>query len=399
MRNIIFVFIFALILRFSFLAFWYQSGQGDRISSDAQSYLSIAKSIHEGKGFQLDGEPTARRPPLYPAWIAFFLKFSTFPLGVQIGDAWLGAISCLLLYGIGKELFGGKIGLISAGVLAIDYISIRQIVSIMSETLFLVFLLACFYFLILSFKKKESFLFFLAGIFGGMSLLTREVLILYFPLLILWILFLGGSVPKKRIQWTIFFLLGLALAVGPWMVRNSVLYHHPVLITTTAGHTFYIANNPMTSGGRTGGDWEWEKDSFLPNDPNLETYKPPADAKLFKQGFEFIAQNPKKVMKLAVKKIINTWRPYQTDSALPVRWITAVPYILIVFFAIIGIVKSAGQWRELMPVYLLIAYVFLLHAVLIAEIRYRYPAMPFLMLFAAFGIMSIIEKNKKTVRE
>jgi len=393
MKKIVLIFSFALILRLGFLAFWYQTGQGERISSDAYGYLNIATSLNEGEGFRLNGELTARRPPLYPAWIAFFLRFSSFPLGVQMGDALLGALSCVFLYGIGKELFNRKVGLISAGILAVDYISIRQIVSVMSETLFVAFLLLSFYCLTIARKRKSDIGFFGAGFFGGLSLLTREVLILYFPILAVWIYFQRDNVWKGRVLQTVFFLAGLMLSAGPWVVRNSFLYHHFVPITTTAGHTFYIANNPKTTGGSTGGAWEWDRDSYLPRDSGMKLFAPETDYGLFKKGMDFICRNPWLSIRLSIRKILNTWRPYQTDSSRSSRWITGGQYILIVILAFWGIIKTLDKWPKLIPFYLLLLYVFSLHAILIAEIRYRYPVMPFMMLFAALGLASILEKR------
>jgi len=399
MKKLAWIIFFAFLLRFFLIGYWHLSGHGAHVSSDAACYHQIAESLAEGRGFQLAGEATARRPPLYPLWIAFFLKTSSFPVGVQMGDALLGGLSCVLLYGITKELFGHREGLLSAGILAVDYMSIRQIVSVLSETLFVFFLLFCFYCLMRSCQTGKNARLFFAGIFAGLALLTREVLILYFPFVALWLLLVGPS-GKSRLLKAALFLLGLAVAVCPWVIRNSFLFHRPVMITTTAGHSFYIANNPLATGGTTGGDWEWQRDSFLPYRPDMQLMKPGTDQALLLEGVQFIRESPLNFLRLMKKKIINTWRPYQTDSPELSRWMAGVLYVLVMLLGGVGVVFSAKQWRRLLPIYLLILYIFLLHAVLIAEIRYRYPVMPFFMMFAAVALdrlFSVTQTERKRI--
>ncbi|MBI4549595.1 MAG: glycosyltransferase family 39 protein [Candidatus Omnitrophica bacterium] len=400
MKKAVLIFLFALAVRIAFLAGCYGMGQGGRVSSDAGGYLIIARSLAEGKGFQWEGQPTTRRPPIFPAYMAALLKVSPYPLGVQAADVAVSALTCLVLYGLGKEMFSAKVGLLSAGLLAVDYVSIRQTIAVMSETLFLFFLLLSFYFLARAIRTGKRGLFFGAGLAGGLSLLTRDFLIFYFPLAAAGFLFLMA--PKRRCAgWAIFFLAGLGLTTMPWMVRNSLLARRPALITAVAGHTFYIGNNPYATGGRTGGDWEWNVDSRMPlDDPYfLSLSGEDAEKYLFGRSVEFIRANPRRFCVLVWKKIANMWRPYQTDSPLPTKVIMGLSYVSIMIFALLGFARSAPRWREFLAVYGLIAYHVVLYALLISSIRYRFPLMPFFMIFASYGILSIWGPNRFKLKE
>jgi 4-amino-4-deoxy-L-arabinose transferase-like glycosyltransferase len=395
MKKILWIVIVALAVRLLFVGFWYLNGQGARMASDADIYREIAQNLEEGRGFQMDGEPTARRPPLYPLWIALFLKGRCYPLGVRLGDAVLGAMSCLFVFGIARELFGRRAGFFAALFFAVDYISIRQIVSLLSETLFVFLLLASFYLLVLGRRRQKISFFFWAGVFGGLALLTREVLLFYYPFLIAWLLFETGAPCRQSLVRAGFMTLGLIVAAGPWVLRNSLVFHRPTLITLSAGLTFYVANNPTSSGGRTGGDWEIGKDTVLPTNVRSKLWTAGAENEFFRMGIDFIKRSPRRFFELMGKKIVNTWRPYQTDSPWAIRWVTGLPYILIMILSFCGIFLNFRQWREFMPFFILIAYVFLLHAVLIGEIRYRYPVMPFFMVFAGAGAVFLWSKMKR----
>lgn len=396
MRRLAVIFLCALLIRMALIFVWYQSGNGDRISWDGGGYYELGKNLLAGKGFQWEGTPTARRPPLYPVFIASTLPFSPFPFGVYVAQAVVGAVSCLALFGLGQILFDRKTGLVAATLMAFDYVSTRQTVSIMTETLFVFFLIISFYCLIRGQRVGKSRWFILAGFLSGASLLTRDVLIFYYPCVVLWLL-LGRGPWKIRLYRVSTFVLPLFLVIGPWIGRNSLLLGRPALITIGGASTFYLANNPSTTGGTTGGDWELGRDTSLAEDvrwPSTETAPLEWERYIVSQSFDFIRNHPRRFVELTGRKIVNTWRPFQTDSPLMARWATALTYLPVIVFGLGGMLWKLKQWRDFFPIFALIAYVFSLHAVLIAHMRYRYPAMPFFMVFAAWAVMRLWEKVK-----
>ncbi len=398
MKKLAIIFVLALGLRIFLIGVWYQTGQGDRLSADGYCYRTMAENLIQGKGFQLEEKPTARRPPVYPLFVSFFLKYNLFPLGIQIAHALIGALSCLLLFALAKEIFDEKVGLLASGILAIDYLSVRQTLSIMPETLFVFFLLGTFYFLMLAYREKKMKGVILAGLLAGLSLLTKEVLLFYFPFVVLWV-FLWKNSWKNRFLMAGIFSVSLAIVIAPWVVRNSLLYGRPALLTVGGGgKTFYLANNPQATGGITGGDWVLGVDTAMPQDvPSSFRNSPTPDIEedyFFKEAVNFIWKNPWSFVKLAGKKIVNMWRPYQTDSPVPARWASAVSYAPVLILGLLGLFRSANRWREFFPIFTLIGYIFFLHALLIAHIRYRYPVMPFFMIFASFALLQFFRKQK-----
>jgi hypothetical protein len=88
-------------------------------------------------------------------------------------------------------------------------------------------------------------------------------------------------------------------------------------------------------------------------------------------------------------KIVNMWRPYQADSPPWAKWLTAFCYLPVAIFGLAGLIWSVGRWREFFPVIVFIAYMFLVHAVTLGNIRYRYSVMPFLMIFSAYALIKL----------
>lgn len=400
MRRLAVIFIFALAIRLAFIWIWYQSGKGDHLSSDGTGYYALAENLSKGIGFQLEGIRTTRRPPLYPVFIASLLPWGSFPLNVYLAQALIGALSCLVLFEVGELLFGQRAGLIASAWMAIDYVSVRQTVSVMAETLFVFFLILSFYCLIRSEKERKNRWLIGAGILSGASLLTRDVQIFYYPFLMLWFLLWKESW-KSRIYRVSAFVIPLLLVIGPWILRNSLIHKRPVLITTAAASTFYLANNPTASGGTTGGDWGVVSDSHPSGDvrwTTTEVVTPEWERYIVNQSLDFIRKNPGRFAKLTGKKILNMWRLYQADSPPLARWLTAITYLPVITLGLAGIFLKLKEWRKFFPIFTLIAYTFLLHAVLIAHMRYRYPVMPFFMVFAAWVAVNLWEKLRTKSR-
>src|SRR3989338_10379603 len=86
------------------------------LMNDDLQYNIIAKNILDGNGFSYDStEPTAARGPVYP----LFLAATYFVFGydynvVRILQSIIGAITCLFIYLIAKELYNSVIGFYAA---------------------------------------------------------------------------------------------------------------------------------------------------------------------------------------------------------------------------------------------------------------------------------------------
>ena len=88
-------------------------------------------------------------------------------------------------------------------------------------------------------------------------------------------------------------------------------------------------------------------------------------------------------------KILRLWYPFYSKTSLELKVITGSLYGMTLLLMLAGMYLSRKQWVELLPFYSLIAYLTLIHAVTIPGIRYRYPLMPFVILFSAVALERI----------
>ena len=68
-----------------------------------------------------------------------------------------------------------------------------------------------------------------------------------------------------------------------------------------------------------------------------------------------------------------------------------VNYKLIFPFLIIGIFVSLREWKKWLLLYLLLIHYSLIHVIYFAHERFRTPVVPILILFASFGLYSIVK--------
>ncbi len=385
----------ALILRGILIVSWYQTGQGGRISSDATDYIEIAKNLNTGNGFSIAGKPTTRRPPMDAFFMAFLMQWMPFPLGVYLVQAFLSSLSCVLLYFLGRELFDSKTGFLAGIFFAVDYMSARQTLSLLPELLFVFFLLLAVYFVVHAKKERSLASLFLSGLFAGLSLLTKDSLTFYFPLVAVWILS-WRETWKRRIVNAGTFVLGVLILVAPWIVRNCQLEKNLVLITVSSGHTLYLGNNPTVNMKMTGQDWGLGLDTELPQDPLAPPlFSVAADRFYMKKGLEFIKEDPKRFLVFMAQKSINMWRPYRTDSPVLAKLLIVITYVPVLLLGLYGLFGTFKRWPDFLPIPMLMGYLTLIHAVTVSSVRYRFPIMPFFMIFAAYAVFTFWRQNSK----
>ncbi len=391
----LFIFAAALLVRLAMIGVWYHTGQDQRmIASDGFGYYEIAQNLAEGQGFKLEGKPTLRRVPLYPLFIALTDKGLSFPKGVQAAQAFLGAMSCVVIFFLGRELWNEKVGWIASLLYALDYLAIRQVASVMPEILFVFLLLGSVWLMVRSQNRCRIFPdMVVSGILAGLAVLTKEVMVFYFILLGAW--FFWGF--KKQAAGV--FLLGFFLAITPWVVRNRVVFGQWGLVMANAGHMLYLGNNPLISSRFVGEEWDYNGDSGFPqNDPSMpRLFTPEADHYLSKKSLVFIRNHPKRFFQLTKDKIIRFWFPFYLGSPPLGKVLTLLTYLSVFILGWMGIFKSVPRWKEMVPMVGPIIYLASVYAVTISGIRYRYPAMPFLTLFAAYMLRRLWESRVKKV--
>ena len=159
------------------------------------------------------------RPLVWPLMLGFLWKLGLNQvLFARILDVIFGALVILFTYKIGEKIFDAKTALLACAFIAtsptfffFDGIMLSEVVSTFFALVAINFLLT----------KK----FYLAGIFFGVSFMTRFLQLYIF----IGVLLVFCSYRLKYKDIAIKVILGFGLAVFPYLFLNFILYHNPLL--------------------------------------------------------------------------------------------------------------------------------------------------------------------------
>lgn len=234
---------------------------GERlICSDSPSYLAIANNIAQGVGFTEHEQDhhtvymrrqTAWRAPGYPAFMALFFRLHpTQPelvvKQIKNAQAVLGGLTVFLL-----GLFGWLIhknswaGWLAAAMLAQQGLSIDLSKMIITENLFLFLLLLTLVLLQAILARPKLWLHVLAGLFLGLSLLTRPLLYLFLAMAGGWMIWRAWRQrpAHKHLRNSLVFIIVTIAVTLPWIARNTMVNHQLTFLTTNNGFNLYVANS------------------------------------------------------------------------------------------------------------------------------------------------------------
>ena len=393
------IFLVALFLRVLFLI-TYQDGsalENSLMADDAKIYVDIANNILEGKGYSLDGiHPMAWRVPGYSEFLSLILFLGDgHYLIVRLVQCILGAVTCFVLYLIGKEIYSNRIGIIASSIAALYYPFIQMPIYLVTETLSIFLLLFSLWWLVKTKKNNSSWNFIISGILLGIASLTRSTFFGFY-LLLPFIFMITSPQKKKGLYQGILVFAGIILAISPWVIRNYLHFQQIIPMSTRSGFVLYQGHNPMATG-ENGGWWPMGKEYIVPEE-TFQMSELEKNAYFGEKAKNFIINNPKASFYLFFRKVLNMWRPYYSGTSLISKLVMLFSYLPVMILGTIGIFFSYKSWRKTTLLVAFIIYYVVVHAILVGTIRYRWPAMPFFFIFTAFTLDNLLEKYRIRIR-
>lgn len=351
---------------------------------DTHTYIKAGKELFEFGQIKVNNVM-----PLHP----IFVYITNSILSIKIANIALSILNVYLVYVLSLAIFNKKtISLISACIAGVYPFFIFYSITGLTETLYMTLVLSTFIF----FYKSR---FILASIFMVISILHRPTLDLLAPILVfLFAYYVHNYTIKKTIIKILQYLAIYMLLMFPWWIHQYNKYHEFVRLNLGDGLVWYSGNNPLNkSGGGVGG-------SSKGDDMDLTIFSHIKDPiarnnAMKKEAFLFIKNNPIQFLELSYKKFIRFWRlwPYapEYESAKYII-LSLLSYGIVLLLNIIFLIKYLRiYFIKVLPVLALFGYLTAVHMVLIGSIRYRLPLEPFMIIFASFSMVCIIQKYTK----
>lgn len=346
--------------------------------------------------------PTAFMMPGLPFTLAFLMKiFGEFGgiTALRIIQAVLQVLSLLLTFFIARKLFNSKVAIVAV---ILDLACIAEIWVpdlVLTETFFKFFVLCLIYFSLYALEQNKIKYYVLGGIALGFSALFRPTIALY-PVLILIIWLIKKIKFKQAVKYTLIVMAVFSIILSPWWIRNYSVFKKFIPFTMATGNPMYqgtYINYDQSSKATDGLDYT----NYNTKDPKLSEFQRNAMEiaaskyrlkNLFpKQPFKFIYWYTVQKAWIQIKTPFY-WRGQTfgitTSSAKTYHHILL---ILGTLGIIIYLLDKNKNKLAILP-FTLIIYFILVYLPFYTMGRYFYPAMPYLIIFAAYFIISILKK-------
>jgi 4-amino-4-deoxy-L-arabinose transferase-like glycosyltransferase len=373
--------------------------------ADPYWFSAMAESLLRGDGFTPYGTLLHRRSPLYPLTIAgIYAIFGTHALAVQIVQALFHVGTCVLAQAIGTRMFNARTGLLAGVMSAVHPALLRYIPDFHLETM-VTFLMTLSVWRSVHFAERPTWknaVWF--GVACGLASLTKAVVMLYPAVFAGAFLFFrrkaSPEASRPRLPILALAFVAMGLVISPWTIRNYYATGgHFVPIATGMSDAFLrgyvfskteyvtLQRSPYEHGENevnamfrslcAAEGTVWERD-------DLET-----DRILNKAAKARLVADPLGFVRKFTVGLFAFW--YQMTSlktSLVAGGLAIGAWVL----AALGFPRAR---REGKPVWLLLApilYLNLLLAALLSLGRYSVPILPCLVVLAAFGVDTVIDR-------
>lgn len=224
------------------------------LGGDEAEYLAQALTLLQERRYV---ELRLMRPPLYPLFLAAaILVVDSLVQNLRLVQAVISALTVPLIALLGRALaqrsaphvppaFARWAGVLAALLAALNYTLAANATELLTETLFLAGLSLVLWLALMPEPSRWRALG--VGVGVGALCLVRAVALPLLPLIMGWWLInaLAAGQWRRGVTQAALVLLGCALVVGPWTVRNTLTYGGVILIDTTGAENLWLDNDPV----------------------------------------------------------------------------------------------------------------------------------------------------------
>jgi 4-amino-4-deoxy-L-arabinose transferase-like glycosyltransferase len=366
---------------------------------DGPAYVFAARELVRTGHYPIATEAFYFRAPGYPVFLAAVtLGRPERIAAAKAANVLLGALAVLVLAALSARVFRRRGLAIATGIAAGVHpglVSLSRDVA--SEPLFLLLLLAAGFLLLAAADRPSSNLALAAGIATALAALTRPSALVLIPFLAAPLLDRRHPM-RARVHIAASALLGFALALAPWTLRNAAVFHEFVPVNDAAASAFYQGNSDwMVRFYRLRSRAEyiaWSHAMFSDLEGQTARLAREGRTSVSARSRYFIAktlaeraQDPAGWARLLLRKAWDFVRPYPSPLFWPLPLVAAVGAFesVVMVLAAVGL---AGQGRRGVRAFSLafLAVALAAHVVFIVVWRYRIPYWdPVLLLYAAPG--------------
>ena len=395
------VFLLALVVRVVYILEIDDSPLFSHPAVDSLTYTQHAERLAAGNWLGRGSGPFWQ-PPLYPYLLGVLKTLfpGSFFYVVRLVQASLGALTCVLIYWLGRQVARPAVAAAAAVATTLCGPLIFFDGELLPASLATFLDLAGLALLWRALERPSGPRFLGAGLVFGLAGLAVPTVLAFVPVAAAWIGWRLREWGRQRAAiWAGLFLLGSALTIAPVSLRNAVIGGDRVLISYNAGINFYVGNNPdydSTVNARPGLEWG----RIVGQARKAGIHQPSHQSHFFlARSWDYIASQPLDYISLLARKFfhfwqgdeigrnqdIYFWRNYSTVLAATLwKGGIAFPFGVIAPLALLGLLLS-GRRQEFVLFAVFVGVYCLSVVAFFPTARYRAPLLPLLVFFATLG--------------
>jgi 4-amino-4-deoxy-L-arabinose transferase-like glycosyltransferase len=369
------------------------------LTGDEPSWIEIGRRIgRPAVAFSPLRSDLIFYPPVYPYVVGgLFRAFGTMR-AVLWAQVVLGALLVPAVGRAGLLAFGRRAGLLAAGVTAFYPELVWYPAHYWSETVFLLLLWWAIERTLAADARGSWRVAVAAGLLWGLATLTREISLYLVPLAALWLLRprlagVGGRVRFGRLRFAPggraaagALVLAAALTVAPWTIRNVLVFHSFIPVSTMGSLNLWQGNTTLTHLqiyevlATKGGPLEQDRYCREMAWKTIAARQPGwVFEKLAEQMPEFWKAGSEVLDHLVGREACG---PLADARLVPIELLLVLPYLGVLGLFLVGLSRVRLSRGARLLLLLLGAYN-AAHVVAYATTRFRLPVLPVVFLVAA----------------
>ena len=335
-------------------------------ASDSHVYRAIADQIATHGRYVFEGHPTAHFNPGFPLFLAALYSVSRATLWIALANAVCGAVMVLLIADVARRLAGRRAALLAGLAAAVYPHLVFWTGYVLSEPLFLLLVVAALDLTVVAAERRSLRLAAAAGACFGLAALTRPVILGFAIALGVGLVACSGE--RRRAAFV--GLVGLAVVLAPWAIRNEVQLGTAGVTSTESGYVLWQGNSPDANGGRGG---YVDPPDFQPLRMPAGSSEAKVDRRYARAARSWMLHHPGRVARLVPTKLANLFLPTYPDASRLNVAVTLLTYPFVLLLGVAGLVLAWGRATIGRVLALAVLYLVASHALITGMIRFRLP--------------------------
>lgn len=377
-------------------------------------YKEIAENIVRGHGFIFSPGMRStielgymKREPIYPLLLSVILRLTgtLSPAVLCLFQTSLSLISCCLIYRLGEKIFGTSTGRLASFIYALHPISFWYSTKFASEIVAVPAILLCLSLIERFFAEPTRLKATQVGFSVGIAALTKSACVMLLPVILFFALLKWRTKFHRLLSYAFIIVFLYASIHSLWLVRNYSISGEIVPFTTNSGGIFFYGNEiverfdvkkQIAEEGEADNAaqalYRSVQDDIAARAPHMSLPRLEAqtDKQLIAMARQLVLEKPLFVVRKFLFGMCFIWFLSSTTAK---SWGWILFQMPLIALAVMGLCRQR-QWDFRQRFLLCAVVVYIVpYTLLLALARYSMPITPIVILFASYGLVSLLKSD------